>query len=125
MKTYSPTEVEHSVFGKPGKQLPLLDERFFKQMEPASDWRQKILKIYKKCMLAVGVSGHSLFLFQAIKIITTRSAGDISIPGFCVALFSIFCWMFYGILIKDKILISVNAFGATAALTCLIAIWLL
>lgn len=73
-------------------------------------------------MCAMGIIGHSLFLFQTYKIISTKSSKDISLTGFFIAFLSITSWLVYGLLIKDRVLIYVNIVGFIAALFCILAI---
>jgi len=77
---------------------------------------------YKKYMILIGSLGHGLFLMQTHKIFHTGSAHDLSLPGFIVALIALLSWLFYGVLIKDKVLYIVNIVGALCALTTVIAI---
>ena len=89
-----------------------------------SSLREKFMRFYEKYMLVVGVSGHTLFLFQAAKIFVNQSSRDVSLIGFLVALFSLASWLIYGILIKDRVLIYVNIAGVLAAGLCVCAILL-
>lgn len=82
----------------------------------------KYLPYYEKYMLLMGTAGHLIHVFQAHKILSNKSAADVSLPGFLIAFLSILSWFFYGILKKDKVLIYVNGFGLLASATCLIAI---
>lgn len=77
--------------------------------------RSKTLYYYAKFMIVVGILGQSLFYLQAFKIYRQGSAKDVSLEGFLVALFSLTCWLIYGILIKDKVLVIVNIFGVLGA----------
>ena len=75
-------------------------------------------------MFFIGVSGHSLFVLQIAKIISNRSAHDVSLLGFIAAFISILSWLFYGYLIKDKVLFRVNVVGAFLSCACVVAILL-
>jgi len=88
-----------------------------------SPWRQKLIKISEKLMTLVGLSGQTLFYFQAYKIYSAGSANDVSVPGFSFALLSLFCWLLYGVLIQNKVLVIVNAFAVIGASLTLIAIY--
>ncbi len=73
-------------------------------------------------MTIIGMLGHSIFLLQTYKIISCRSASNVSLEGFFIAALSIISWLFYGILKEDKVLIIVNTFGLVSAFICIIAI---
>jgi MtN3 and saliva related transmembrane protein len=73
-------------------------------------------------MIVMGSLGHSMFLMQTHKIFMSGTAHDVSLPGFIVVFFALVCWLFYGILIKDKVLVIVNIVGALCAVTTVIAI---
>jgi uncharacterized protein with PQ loop repeat len=76
-------------------------------------------------MLVFGILGHFIFVLQTYKIISTGSAKDVSLPGFCIACLSMVSWLFYGILKEDYVLVAVNAFGVLASATCIVSIlWL-
>ncbi|WP_085784590.1 SemiSWEET family sugar transporter [Candidatus Nucleicultrix amoebiphila] len=71
---------------------------------------------YEKYMMVVGLIGQLLFYLQAIKIYHTRSAEDLSLTGFLIAFFSLISWLFYGIILRNKVLIFVNITGSFGAL---------
>lgn len=85
--------------------------------------RTKTLYYYAKFMIVVGIFGQSLFYLQAFKIYKQESAEDVFLEGFLMALFSLMCWLIYGILIKDKVLIIVNIFGVIGAALTTLAIF--
>lgn len=86
--------------------------------------RQKLIKLSEKLMTLIGLSGQTLFYFQAFKIYMVGSANDVSALGFSFALVSLICWLLYGVLIKNKVLIIVNAFAVIGASLTLLAIFL-
>lgn len=86
--------------------------------------KRTLVRYYKKYMLVMGILGHFLFVFQAWKIFSTQSAEDLSIGGFAIAFVSLISWLIYGKIIKDQILMAVNAFGAAFCLLCLLGILL-
>ena len=79
---------------------------------------------YSKFMILVGVAGQSLFYLQAFKIYRAGSADNVSLEGFSLSLFSFVCWLFYGFLIKDKVLVIVNAFAFVGASLTILSILL-
>ena len=74
-------------------------------------------------MIVIGMAGQSLFYLQAFKIYQKGCADSISLEGFTLAFFSLLCWLVYGILIKDKVIIIVNAFAVIGASLTLLAIF--
>lgn len=86
--------------------------------------QSKNIAIIEKIMMIVGIIGQTLFYFQAYKIYTTASAKDVSVLGFSFALFSLACWLLYGLIIKNKVLIIVNTFAVIGATLTLIAIFI-
>jgi MtN3 and saliva related transmembrane protein len=91
---------------------------------PVSPQRQRIEKLAEPIMIFIGVIGQSLFYLQAYKIYTVGSAEDVSALGFSFALFSLVSWFIYGLIIKNKVLIYVNAFAVIGASLTLLAIFL-
>lgn len=84
-----------------------------------------LLYYYTKFMILIGILGQSLYYLQAFKIYMKRSAQDVSLEGFLIAFFSLACWLIYGILIKDKVLIIVNivaVFGAGLASVAILSV---
>lgn len=77
-------------------------------------------KLFEKYMICVGVGGQLLFYVQAFKIFHAKCCGEVSLPGFLIALFSVTNWFIYGLVIKDRALIWANAaaiIGALAVVT--------
>jgi MtN3 and saliva related transmembrane protein len=89
-----------------------------------SSKNSKSLYYYARFMILVGMLGQSLYYLQAFKILRQGSAADVSLEGFIVALFALICWMIYGFLVKDKVIIIVNVFGSLGAGLTLISILL-
>lgn len=88
----------------------------------AMEQKNKFLNYYEKYMFVVGICGHFIFVLQFLKIISNKSASDVSLEGFLVAFFSLLSWFVYGVLKKDYVLIIVNLFGVLVAGMCLLAI---
>lgn len=86
--------------------------------------KTKFLSYYERYMLVIGILGQLLFYTQGIKIFITKSAGDVSIVGFSLGLLSGMSWLFYGILLKNSILIYANTFAVIGALFVILGIWL-
>jgi len=75
----------------------------------------KFLSYYKKFMIFMGLAGQSVFYLQALKIYMSGHAENVSLEGFLISLFSMVCWIIYGLLIKEKVVIIVNAFAVLGA----------
>ncbi|MCC2667381.1 MAG: hypothetical protein K0S63_1297, partial [Gammaproteobacteria bacterium] len=86
--------------------------------------RQRLVNLAEKFMIGIGISGQTLFYLQAYKIYSMGSANDVSAAGFSFALFSLVCWLLYGLLIKNKVLIIVNILAVLGASLTLLAILL-
>lgn len=87
--------------------------------------REKIISIYDKYIVLIGIGGHFMFVLQTYKLWVSKSAEDLSLEGFIVSFFSLVSWLIYGLLKKDLPLIIVNIFGAVASLVCIISILIL
>ncbi len=87
---------------------------------PVSPWRRR----YAAYMFVVGIGGNLLFYLQAWKIFANRSAGDVSLPAFIVGLWAVTSWFFYGVMLRDKVILAANA---VAIVGCLLVIagWVL
>lgn len=95
-----------------------------KESSPVEPSHNKFVTCAEKIMIIVGVCGQSLFYFQAYKIYAMGSASDVSGWGFSFAFLSLVCWLIYGIIIHNKVLILVNAFAVIGAFLTLLAIFL-
>lgn len=84
--------------------------------------KEKVLHYYSKYMIAMGVSGHLIFVFQTHKMWVNQSSGDVSFEGFLIAFCSIISWLIYGLLKKDTVLVCVNIFGFLTSTICILAI---
>lgn len=73
-------------------------------MEPKSNLR----RFYGRYMMVVGIGGNLLFYWQAWEIFATRSADDVSLPAFLIGLWAVTSWFVYGLMLKDKVIISAN-----------------
>src|ERR1700686_3958376 len=82
---------------KTGEQKELLSLPFY-QRKKFGQWCEKL-------MTAIGTGGQILFYLQAYKIYITESAASVSLPGFSFAAFSLLCWLLYGLLIGNKVLV--------------------
>lgn len=77
---------------------------------------------YAKFMMMFGIVGQYLFYTQAYKIFTTKSAANVSLEGFSVSCFCLSCWLLYGLLIRDKVLVIANVVGVVGAVLVISAI---
>jgi MtN3 and saliva related transmembrane protein len=77
---------------------------------------------YERYMVVMGILGQMLFYIQGVKIFVTKSANDVSFVGFCLGLISVFSWLIYGMLIKNRVLILSNIFAVIGALFVVLGI---
>jgi MtN3 and saliva related transmembrane protein len=89
-----------------------------------SSFKKKILPYFEKYMLLMGVLGQLLFYAQGLKIFMDRSAKDVSLLGFSIGLFSTSSWLLYGILIKNRVLITANIAAVLGALFVIAGIFI-
>lgn len=66
-------------------------------------------------MYLVGVGGNLFFYIQSFEIFTTRSAGDVSLVAFSVALWAVASWFVYGLFLRNPVLIIANIVGMLGA----------
>lgn len=71
-------------------------------------------------MYVVGIGGNLFFYIQAYEIFTRRSANDVSLPAFCVALWAVSSWFAYGVVLRNKVLISANIVAIIGAASVVI-----
>ncbi|MCE3230717.1 MAG: hypothetical protein K0R76_553 [Alphaproteobacteria bacterium] len=100
------------------------DTAFTKEKVSKEKAQGSLIKVAEKLMVLVGVLGQTLYYFQAYKIYSVGSAKDVSGIGFGFSFFSLVCWLLYGILIKNKVLIIVNIFAIIGASLTFLAIFL-
>lgn len=108
------------------------DKREYNNPMPAnqsleSDHTQKsfydtFVQYYAKFMMVVGIFGQLLFYTQAYKIFITKSANNVSLEGFLISCFSLSCWLIYGLLVRDKVILFVNIVGVAGAVSVVAAI---
>lgn len=77
--------------------------------------KSKHLIYYQKYMLFIGIFGQLMFFLQGVKIFQNQSAADVSIGGFSLGFITVFSWLIYGILVRDKVLIISNLFAVIGA----------
>lgn len=77
---------------------------------------------YKRYMIFVGTCGQFLFYAQFYTIIQNKNAQNVSLFGFTCGFISVFSWMIYGFMIRDKPLIVANIIATIGGLLTLIAI---
>jgi uncharacterized protein with PQ loop repeat len=80
------------------------------------------MHFYEKFMVVMALAGQLIFVLQTHKIWVNQSARDVSLEGFFIAALSIACWLLYGILKNDKVLIQSNIIGLITSSICLVAI---
>ncbi len=82
----------------------------------------KFAALYDKCMIVIGLGGQGLFFIQAFEIYKSCCSTGVSLTAFSFSLFSVSCWLFYGFIKKDKVLMISNTVAVIGALLCVIAI---
>ena len=66
-------------------------------------------------MSTIAFLGSCVYYIQSVKIFKTKSASDLSLPGYMISLFTSLNWLTYGYFISDIPLIasgSISALGA-------------
>ncbi len=66
---------------------------------------------FKTYMAWVVNLGQSMHYIQAYKIYTNRSSENISLTAYIIGLILLLHWLIYGIIIKDKVIISAETLG--------------
>lgn len=66
-------------------------------------------------MYLVGIGGNLFFYIQSWEIFTRRSAGDVSLVAFSVALWAVTSWFVYGLFLRNPVLIIANIVGMLGA----------
>jgi MtN3 and saliva related transmembrane protein len=67
-------------------------------------------------MAIVGPLGNLMFYVQGYQIFHARSAGSVSLLGFCISVLGLASWLAYGIYLKNMPLIVANTVGVLGAL---------
>ena len=68
------------------------------------------------------IGGNFVPLIQAGRIIANRDAGQVSPLAWGFALFCLACWLTYGVVKHDKVLIWANIVGVTNAAILIVCI---
>ena len=79
---------------------------------------------YEKYMLVMGLAGQCLFYLQGYTIFANHSAQDVSLWGFLFSLVSVSSWLIYGLIIKNKVLITANIVACIGALLVVLGIYI-
>jgi MtN3 and saliva related transmembrane protein len=59
-------------------------------------------------MYLVGIGGNLFFYIQAWEIFQRKSASDVSLTAFGVALWAVSSWLAYGLVLRNPVLIIAN-----------------
>lgn len=76
---------------------------------------RKVPPWFQRYMYVVGIGGNLLFYWQAYEINSTQQARDVSLPAFAIGLWAVSSWFVYGMVIKDKVIISANIVAVIGA----------
>ena len=74
--------------------------------------KKKLFTLYMSWVVNLGQSMHYI---QAWKIFTTESAEDISLIAYIICLILLIHWLIYGIITKDKVIITAETLGIIGA----------
>ena len=82
----------------------------------------KLLALYEKYMMIMGPATNAMFYVQAYKIFSTKQAQALSLPAFLISLIGIISYLWYGIFLKNKVLILANVIGLLGVMIVIIGI---
>jgi len=74
--------------------------------------KKQLFTLYMSWVVNLGQSMHYI---QAWKIFTTKSAEDISLIAYIICLILLIHWLIYGIITKDKVIITAETLGIIGA----------
>ncbi len=77
---------------------------------------------FKRFMFVPGVGGNFVPLIQAMRVFAEHDSKAQSLEGWLVALFCLCCWLMYGVVLKDKVLIIANIVGVINVIILIIGI---
>ncbi|MCC6572480.1 MAG: hypothetical protein IT462_01700 [Planctomycetes bacterium] len=77
---------------------------------------------FKRFMFVPGVGGNFVPLIQAARVFAEHDSKAQSLEGWLVALFCLSCWLMYGVVLKDKVLIIANIVGVINVIVLCIGI---
>jgi len=73
-----------------------------------SEPQTRLPRWFQWYMYVVGIGGNLFFYIQAFEIYATRSARDVSLAAFSVALWAVCSWFAYGVALRNRVLIIAN-----------------
>lgn len=74
-------------------------------------------------MLLVAVLGNAIFYIQAAEIVMKQSAEAVSYAAFSASVWALSSWLVYGLLLRNRVLITANIIGVLGAILVLVAKW--
>ena len=77
---------------------------------------------FTRFMYFPAIGGNFVPLIQAIRIIINKSSENVSPIAWAFALFCLACWLTYGVVKHDKVLIWANVVGVTNAAILIVCI---
>lgn len=81
-------------------------------------------RVYGAYMIFISICSQLLFYLQAYKIFKNRSAGNLSLPGFLVAIICSLNWLLHSIVIKDRPLFISNVLSSVGISLIIVGILL-
>ncbi|MCC6465867.1 MAG: hypothetical protein IT463_11055 [Planctomycetes bacterium] len=89
---------------------------------PAIQENSAFRRWFSRFMYIPAIGGNLIPLVQVEKIISTGRAEDLSVLSILLFTAVLCCWLTYGVLQRDKVLISANIIGVLAWTTELIVV---
>lgn len=80
------------------------------------DSKPRVPPFYEKLMVVVGIGGQLALYIQAYHIFSRESSEDVSLIAYLCALFSLTCWLIYGLFLRDRALIIANAVAVVGSI---------
>lgn len=80
----------------------------------------KLPRWFLSYMFFIALFGNVDMWLQVIKILDTKSAGDISTPAYSITVIALGSWSIYGFLVRDKLIFIGATLGALGAIAVLI-----
>lgn len=97
-------------------------ERFGAVERPAPPTESEFARWFTRFMYFPAIGGNFVPLIQAGRIIANEKSENVSPIAWGFALFCLACWLTYGVVKRDKVLIWANIVGVTNAAILIVCI---
>ncbi|MCI0651607.1 MAG: SemiSWEET family transporter [Planctomycetes bacterium] len=77
--------------------------------------RRARTRAFDAYMIAVGILGNGIFFVQAYTIFGTKSAKDVSLAAFGIALWAAASWLVYGVHLGNRVVIIANVLAVAGS----------